>query len=82
VVIKCDVYKSVKRDNLFLYVDQNVGLRKVPDGLLDQFGEPQIALSFELSEERALAREDPRQVLKNLVDKGYHLQLPPVPDRY
>lgn len=76
--IKCDVYKSVNKDHVYLYVAHEMGLRKVPNGLLEQFGEPQIALSFDLSKERSLAKEDPLQVLANLEEHGYHLQLPPI----
>ena len=63
---------------MYLYVAHEVGLCKVPDDLLTQFGEPQFTLSFDLTEERPLAKEDPRQVLANLEEHGYHIQLPPV----
>ena len=37
----------------------------------------EIALSFELTEERSLAKEDPVVVMANLKEHGYYLQLPP-----
>ncbi len=74
----CDVYKGAKKDDVYLYVDHDVGLSKVPEELLEQFGEMEIALSFTLSEMRSLAKEDPKQVLANLAKNGYHLQFPPV----
>ena len=75
--VHCDVYKSEEKENVYLYVDHAEGLEKVPEGLLQQFGELKIALSFILSENRILAKEDPKRVLHNLADHGYHLQLPP-----
>ena len=51
-------------------------MASVPDELLAQFGEPEKALSFTLTQERDLAKEDPMQVLQNLLQQGYHLQLP------
>jgi len=75
--IQCDVYKSSVKENLFIYVDRADGLNRVPADLMKQFGEPEVALSFVLSEQRGLAKEDPKQVLSNLATQGYHLQLPP-----
>jgi uncharacterized protein YcgL (UPF0745 family) len=78
--VYCDVYKSEEKEDIYLYVDHAEGLDKVPEGLLQQFGELKIALSFILTESRALAKEDPKRVLQNLLDQGYHLQLPPAED--
>ena len=75
--IQCDVYKSGRKENLYLYVDSAVGLSRVPADLMAQFGEPEKTLTFVLSEQRKLAREDTKLVLANLSDQGYHLQLPP-----
>ncbi len=75
--VYCDVYKSEEKEDIYLYVDHDEGLDKVPEALLQQFGELKIALSFILSENRVLAKEDPKRVLQNLAAHGYHLQLPP-----
>ena len=75
--IQCDVYKSSHKENLFLYVDKSEGLSRVPAELMKQFGEPKVALSFILTEQRDLAKEDPRLVISNIAEQGYHLQLPP-----
>ncbi|MCB1691367.1 MAG: YcgL domain-containing protein [Pseudomonadales bacterium] len=78
MTILCDVYRSPRHDLMYLYVRQEDGLSRVPGELLQRFGEPVRALSFELSADRRLAREDPEKVLLNLEAHGYHLQLPPV----
>ena len=75
--IQCEVYKSSHKENLYLYVDKSEGLDRVPAELMKQFGEPTLALSFVLTEERNLAKEDPKLVISNIADQGYHLQLPP-----
>lgn len=79
--IVCDVYKSSKKENLYLYVCSDDGLSKVPAELLARFGVPEKALTFTLSPDRTLARENPAVVMANLHDHGYHLQLPPSDDR-
>jgi len=75
--IACDVYKSVDKENYYLYVLADQGVEQVPEALRQQLGKVEIALSLELTEERSLAKEDPVIVMANLKEKGYHLQLPP-----
>ena len=76
--MQVEVYKSLKKDLMYLYVTVDDGLSKVPDALLAQFGQTELALTFELTSDRSLAKEDPAQVLANLEAQGYHLQMPPV----
>jgi len=78
-MVICDVYKSDKKEGLYLYVDRLEGLERVPEALLLQFGLPRLTLSFELNSQRRMARQDPLVVLKNLSTDGYHIQLPPAP---
>jgi uncharacterized protein YcgL (UPF0745 family) len=62
---------------MYLYVRRTEGLSRVPEALLERFGAAQVALSFTLTADRALATQDPEVVLSNLDQQGYHLQLPP-----
>ena len=75
--IACDVYKSLSKGNYYLYVLADEAMEHVPEALRQQLGTVEIALSFELTEERSLAKEDPVVVMANLKEHGYHLQLPP-----
>ena len=75
--IACDVYKSVDKENYYLYVLADQGVEQVPEALRQQLGKVEIALSLELTEEKSLAKEDPVIVMANLKENGYHLQLPP-----
>lgn len=74
------VFKTGKKDLLYLYVSVADGLTRVPEALLTEFGEPEEALTFELTADRRMAREDPEKVLANIKSQGYHLQLPPPPE--
>ena len=78
----CDVYRSSTVENLYIYVPAADGLSKVPQELLGQFGEPEKAVSFTLTADRALAKEDPLKVLQNLNEFGFHVQLPPADERF
>ena len=75
--IACDVYKSVDKENYYLYGLADQGVEQVPEALRQQLGKVEIALSLELTEEKSLAKEDPVIVMANLKENGYHLQLPP-----
>lgn len=81
MIIQCDVYRSSKKENLYLYVAAEEGLKRVPDELLTQFGEPEKTLSFELTQDRQLAKEDAPTVIANIQEKGFHLQLPPADEK-
>jgi uncharacterized protein YcgL (UPF0745 family) len=78
----CSIYRSPRRNEMYLYVLKSDALERVPDELLAAFGKPLHAFNLVLSPERALAREDIHTVLANLEKQGYHLQMPPAEDDY
>ena len=68
----CSIYKSPRKDGMYLYVDKRDALKRVPEGLLAAFGAPQLAFELVLTPERQLAREDINKVLANIEAQGYH----------
>ena len=75
--MQCSVFKSPRREYLYLYLRQGADLEDIPEGLAKVFGEPQFVIDLELSRRRPLAQEDVKQVMNNLETQGYHLQMPP-----
>jgi uncharacterized protein len=73
----CWIYKSPRKDEMYLYLAREDGFDAVPDALLTQFGKPVFVMEIELHEGRTLAREDVNQVRANLRARGFHLQMPP-----
>ncbi len=71
------VYRSSRRDGMYLYVDADEDLARVPEPLLKRFGRPVPALSLPLTADRQLARADAAAVLRNIEDCGFYLQMPP-----
>ena len=70
----CDVYKSVQKPEVYIYVARHEGLKRVPAELLENFGEPVLALSFNLAEDRKLAIENEQAKLDGLLknrDRGF-----------
>ena len=75
--VPCWIYKSPVKDEMYLYLAEEAGFERVPDALMARFGKPEFVMELELHEGRPLAREDVIQVMQNLSDRGFHLQMPP-----
>jgi uncharacterized protein YcgL (UPF0745 family) len=73
----CFVYRSSRKLDTYLYLPRKDDFEDIPEALMQVFGKPEFALEFELTPERSLAQEDPEEVIKNLKDRGFHLQMPP-----
>lgn len=78
--MKCSVVRSSQKDYTYLYLREGQEWSDLPDTLTRIFGEPEFVLELELTPERTLANEDVIQVMANLEEQGYHLQLPPETD--
>lgn len=73
------VFRSRRVADMYLYVDKEVGLERVPHALMQRFGKAEFAMELELGPERRLARADASVVLRSIEEAGYYLQLPPPP---
>jgi len=71
----CHIYRSNRKFDTYLYLVEKDDFSVVPDDLLRIFGDPEFSFSFDLQPERKLAREEAGEVLENLQEQGYHLQL-------
>ena len=74
----CFIYKSLKKEHLYLYVDKKDDFSKVPEALFNSFGKMEFVMDLELTPERKLAKEDAEKVLTSLKEKGFFVQLPPI----
>ena len=71
----CHIYRSNRKFDTYLYLVEKDDFSAVPADLLRIFGPPEFSFSFDLTQGRELAREDSGEVLENLENQGYHLQL-------
>ena len=74
----CFIYKSLKRDELYLYLDKKDDFSAIPEALFKSLGRLQFVMELQLSPERKLAREDVSRVMDSLESKGFFIQMPPV----
>jgi uncharacterized protein YcgL (UPF0745 family) len=73
----CTVYKSLREDEMYLFVDREDDLSRVPELLLEKFGTPQRVTQLVLTPERKLARAEAPKVLEAIDSQGFYLQMPP-----
>jgi uncharacterized protein YcgL (UPF0745 family) len=79
-MMNCSVHRSSIKDYTYIYLRDGFDFDELPDALRSIFGVPEHVISLQLSADRKLAYEDVEQVINNLSEKGYHLQLPPHED--
>ena len=75
--MQCLVYKSLKQIDYYLYVNKDEELRRVPDALKRLLGRLQKVLELELGNGRTLAQADAEDVVRQIQECGYYLQMPP-----
>jgi uncharacterized protein YcgL (UPF0745 family) len=82
--LPCWIYKSPRKNEMYLYLAREDGFDELPEALLSRFGKPEFVMELELHADRPLAREDVSKVMANLRERGFHLQMPPEldPDMY
>lgn len=76
----CDIYRSSREEEMYLYVEKREGLARVPQKLLELFGEPKHVVTMLLTPEKALARAEAGKVLSEIRVRGFYLQMPPAAD--
>jgi len=76
--MQCFIYKSLKKENLYLYIDKKDDFSKVPEELFNSFGKIEFVMELELTPERKLAKEEAGKVIDSLMAKGFFVQLPPI----
>lgn len=82
--LPCWIYKSPRKNEMYLYLAKEDGFEDLPEALMSRFGRPELVMELELHAGRPLAREDVDTVMANLRERGFHLQMPPEldPDLY
>lgn len=76
----CAIYKSPKKEGMFLYVAKRDQFDSVPEALRQMFGKPQFVMLFNLTGEKQLKRSKNEEVLQAIQTQGFFLQMPPPPE--
>lgn len=78
----CEVFKSSRKDEMYLYVDKRQGLSEVPELLMETFGKPVPVFTMLLTADKKLSRVQATDVVEGIKDKGFYLQMPPPKEAY
>lgn len=60
-----------------MYVAHEDDLARVPPALLVLIGEPCFVMDLDLAERARLAQADPVEVMRQVREQGFYLQMPP-----
>lgn len=78
--MQCYVYKGDKTDDRFLFLaqeyDPQIPFDFLPKELLAMMGELALVVEFELESDRKLPQADAKQVISDLQEQGFYLQMP------
>jgi uncharacterized protein YcgL (UPF0745 family) len=75
-----EIFRSPREEGLYLYVNRQEGLSRVPEALLARFGKAESSMVLMLEPTRKLARANTSTVLDSIREQGFYLQMPPLPD--
>ena len=79
----CEIFKGSRKPDTYLYMQAPADFERLPQNIRELFGELQRVMELEITGATKLAKEQPDQVLENIEEFGFHIQLPPkdhVPD--
>lgn len=62
---------------MYLYVDKQDGLNKLPDSLVKQMGKTELAMTIIITPDKKLAQAKASDVLDAIETQGFYLQMPP-----
>ena len=74
--MQCAIYKSPRKQDTYLYLAARDDFSCLPENLLKLLGKPVYVMDLDLHPDRQLAQEDIVEVLQNLQERGWHLQMP------
>ena len=74
--ITCYIYRCSAKTDLYIYLAEKDDFNCLPEELKKNLGTISFSMELTLHENRKLAKEDVKQVMNNLEEKGFHLQLP------
>lgn len=67
---------------MYLFVDKQDDLTRVPEALLTTFGEPKLVTILALTPDRKMAQANAAKVLSEIKEQGFYLQIPLSPEQY
>ncbi len=73
----CFVYRSNKKQGMFLYLMKKDDFECVPESLLKLLGDITFSFEFDLNSNRKLVKAEASEVIRIINENGFFLQMPP-----
>lgn len=71
------IYRSEKKQDTYLYLPEKDKFDEIPETLIELLGELTFSFEFDIDENRKLIRAEATEVIKNIDEQGFFLQLAP-----
>ncbi len=76
LLMKTVIYKGHKKQDSYLYIEQEDDFSRVPEILITALGKLEFVMAVDLSSQKKLAQADIKQVISALQEDGFYLQMP------
>jgi len=73
----CFVYRSNKKQGMYLYLTKKDNFDCVPESLLRLIGDLSFSFEFDLTKEKKLVKVESTEVIRVINENGFFLQMPP-----
>ena len=74
--MNCYIYRSLKKKGLYVYLPEKDKFSVIPENIQKSIGDLEFSFELELHRDRKMARENPVDVINNIKNNGFHLQMP------
>ena len=81
LLMKTVIYKSSKKQDSYLYIEQEDDFSRLPEILISALGKLDLVMTLDLNSQKKLARADIKQVISALQQDGFYLQMPDESER-
>lgn len=75
--IDCHIYRSKHKPGIYVYLLNKDNFDVLPKDLRNRIGALEFTFSMALTESKKLVRADAKQVISDLNESGFFLQMPP-----
>lgn len=75
----CTIYKSVVKDETYVYLESSGDINDLPKDLLKVLGSIEKVMDIMITPEKKLARYLGQEIIDSINSQGFHLQMPENP---
>lgn len=75
------IYKSPKKEGMYIYLNKASSIDEIPKALLELFGAPVLVTHMIVEEDKKFSKFEAKELLASVKEKGFYLQMPdPLPE--